>query len=49
MTDERLIELALGDEASREEQEEMAMMLLNWHQGPKEENNKDAKDEFKVD
>ena len=38
MTDERLIELALGSEAATaEESVEMAMMLLNWHDGPNEE------------
>ena len=38
MTDERLIELALGHEAATvEESVEMAMRLLNWREGPKEE------------
>ena len=49
MKNERLMEIALGEAASKEETEEMAMMLLDWQEGPKEENNKDAKDEFKVD
>lgn len=38
MKNERLIELALGSEAATaEESVAMAMTLLNWHKGPKDE------------
>ena len=36
MTDERLVEIALGGTATKEESEEMAMMLLNWHKADKD-------------
>ena len=48
MTDERLVEIALGGTATKEESEEMAMMLLNWHKGPKEETTEDAQDKVDV-
>lgn len=37
MTNERLMEIALGDEASKEEMEEMAMKLLNWYKEDEKE------------
>ena len=44
MTNERLIELALGHEAATtEESVEMATRLLNWHRGPKEEETENDK------
>ena len=49
ITDERLIEIALGSEAATaEESVEMAMMLLNWHDGPKDEKTEDEKDTVDV-
>ena len=44
MSDERLIELALGSEAATaEESVAMAMTLLNWHKRPKEFYNREDK------
>jgi hypothetical protein len=49
MTDERLIELALGHEAATvEESIEMAMNLLNWHEVDKKEKTEDGKDTVDV-
>jgi hypothetical protein len=44
MTDECLIEIALGNPATKEESEEMAMRLLNWSIGPKDENEEGVDD-----